>query len=61
MPVMNPARAEILEAVNKFQGRSPDEKLGRRHIQQAVCIARHNRLVPDSVLLAAGYRSQKRV
>jgi hypothetical protein len=59
------ARLEILRKVNRFvlaesAKRTPPfpaHLLGSRQIQQAVRIARHNRLVPAGVLLAAGFRA----
>lgn len=57
------ARHTILVAVNGFRlqkGRARDHiapLYGPRHINQAVCVARHNSLVHASVLRAAGFRA----
>jgi len=50
----NAARTEILKAANGVRAYQLD-RLTRRHIQQAVRIVRHHRLVPAKVLADAGY------
>jgi hypothetical protein len=58
------ARTTILIAVNNFRlakGRERDHMaplLSERHINQAVAVARHNSLVDDKVLIAAGFRAR---
>ena len=56
MPVMNSAREEILRAANRVSSRP----LARRHLQQAVCIVRHQGLVSEDVLRRAGFNAHKR-
>lgn len=50
-------RKEILAAANLQLDKNPHNwrKLGRRHMQEAVCIVRRNLLVSDNTLRAAGY------
>lgn len=55
---MTPARETILKAASRH--RPWDKPLGRRHIQQAVAICRHNGLVRPEVLRRAGYNTTKR-
>lgn len=52
------ARREILDAANAHRQRvDPNaHPWGRRHIQQAVFVARQSKLVAPKVLVAAGYR-----
>lgn len=47
------ARHKILAKVNKTRGHN--EKLGMRHIFQAVKIARYQGLVKNKTLVAAGF------
>lgn len=62
------ARALILRTANRFaldQARRrrppmPAQLHGARHIQQAVCVARRNRLVDADTLVAAGFRAEAR-
>lgn len=63
------ARRVIIQAVNRFRlykaraiGAPGGQvrTLGSRNIQQAVCIARRNRLVRPEVLETAGYRGVER-
>lgn len=53
------ARREILKAANKVRA-STLNRLGMRHIQQAVCIVRHQQLVGEKTLALAGYRAHRR-
>jgi len=59
---MNEARAKILAAANALakQRKRTTDPLSMRHINRAVCIARHNNLVPADVLTAAGFRAEAR-
>lgn len=60
------ARELIVQAVNRFKVRRHARHpytpvlVGQRHIQQAVCIARHHGLVKPEVLAAAGFRERSR-
>jgi hypothetical protein len=66
----NDARTAIIQAVNvwKLRGRRyvgifgyiPPKLLGPKQLQQAVCIARRNRLVKPEVLETAGFRAKER-
>ena len=53
------ARHVILAAVNARRPPSLDS-LKMRHIEEAVCIARHWNLVPDIFLEAAGFNTVSR-
>jgi hypothetical protein len=52
------ARAQILEAANQHRlaQDSPRKPYAARHINEAVCTVRRNRLVKPAVLEAAGFR-----
>lgn len=52
------ARQKILDAANAHRQKvDPNaHPWGRRHIQQAVFVARQSKLVAPKVLVAAGYR-----
>jgi hypothetical protein len=56
------ARKEIIAAANRAirQHNYLRPPLDHRHMQQAVRICRHRKLVPAAVLTAAGYRAVAR-
>lgn len=60
MTTMTPPRKIILAAVNRHRQRWGAKRLGRRHLQLAVNIARQNALVPGSTLEAAGFHAVRR-
>lgn len=51
------AREEILLAANEqlLRNNSPRNHLTMRHIHQAVCIARRNRVIANEILVDAGF------
>jgi hypothetical protein len=54
-------RAANHHIVRTSQRRSPfipPRLLGMRQIQQAVCVARRNRLIEPTILAAAGFRAK---
>lgn len=53
------ARQAILDAANAHRVTVNPNVVpwGRRHIDQAVCVARRNRLVAPKVLVTAGFRA----
>lgn len=53
----NKVRTQILDAANAHLSRNPNtyRTLTGRHMQEAVCIVRHNMLVSDETLRIAGY------
>jgi len=60
---MNSARWQIIQAANKHKVRTAPSwftprLFGMRQLQQAVCVARRNRLVSGDVLMAAGFRAR---
>lgn len=56
------ARTKVLVAANKFRtARHPEaDPLLARHIQQAVCIVRHHKLLPKKTLESAGFNGVRR-
>lgn len=54
----NTARHEILKVVNRNSGWRA-KPYSMRHIQEAVHIARKFRMVPQRVLIQAGYKAVK--
>lgn len=60
-----PARQTILEAVNEYlderyqAGVGLDRHLDMRHINEAVCIARRQKLVEPELFSYAGFNSSK--
>jgi hypothetical protein len=55
------ARQDILDAANNYLAGRPNtwRLLGRRHIQDAVCIVRRKLLLSDETLHAAGFNGVK--
>jgi hypothetical protein len=57
------ARRKILQAANRQRLRNPAHRAlplyGMRHLQRAVAVVRHHRLVDVDVLTAAGFRAER--
>lgn len=55
------AVAEIIMTANEWvQNRNPQSKiLTRRHLQQAVCVVRRNKIVTSEMLEMAGFNGYK--
>lgn len=58
---MNTPRVEILQAANRERARRGvcNELYTMRHLHRAVFVCRQNRLVPNRVLEAAGFRAKR--